>query len=67
MLTGYMRMAEADGFQMLDLQRDALLGAGIPANRPYEDHASGKRDGRPEPRPRLRPSYRGGSTGRAGE
>jgi len=32
---------------MLDLQRDALLDAGIPAGRLYEDHASGKRDDRP--------------------
>ncbi len=46
-LIGYMRVSKADGSQALDLQRDALLGAGIPADRLYEDHASGKRDGRP--------------------
>ncbi len=46
-LIGYMRVSKADGSQALDLQRDALLGAGIPADRLYEDHASGKRDDRP--------------------
>lgn len=47
MLIGYMRVSRADGSQVLDLQRDALLGAGIPADRLYEDRASGKRDDRP--------------------
>ena len=47
MLIGYMRVSKADGSQVLDLQRDALLGAGIPAGQLYEDHASGKRDDRP--------------------
>jgi len=47
MLLGYMRVSKADGSQVLDLQRDALLGAGIPGDRLYEDHASGKRDDRP--------------------
>jgi DNA invertase Pin-like site-specific DNA recombinase len=47
MLLGYMRVSKADGTQVLDLQRDALLGAGIPAARLYEDHASGKREDRP--------------------
>lgn len=32
---------------MLDLQRDALLAAGVAAGDLYEDHASGKRDDRP--------------------
>ena len=32
---------------MLDLQRDALLAAGVEAGHLYEDHASGKRDDRP--------------------
>lgn len=40
MLIGYMRVSKADGSQILDLQRDALLGAGIPADRLYEDRAS---------------------------
>jgi DNA invertase Pin-like site-specific DNA recombinase len=46
-LIGYMRVNKADGSQTLDLQRDALLVAGIPAGQLYEDHASGKRDDRP--------------------
>jgi DNA invertase Pin-like site-specific DNA recombinase len=46
-LIGYMRVSKADGSQALDLQRDALLGAGIPAGQLYEDHASGKQDDRP--------------------
>lgn len=47
MLVGYMRVSKADGSQVLDLQRDALLGSGIVADHLYEDHASGKRDDRP--------------------
>jgi DNA invertase Pin-like site-specific DNA recombinase len=46
-LVGYMRVSKADGSQVLDLQRDALLAAGIAADRLYDDHASGKRDDRP--------------------
>jgi len=42
-----MRVSKADGSQVLDLQRDALLGAGIAPDCLYEDHASGKRDDRP--------------------
>ena len=29
MLIGYARVSEADGTQLLDLQRDALLAAGV--------------------------------------
>ena len=47
MLIGYMRVSKADGSQVLDLQRDALLAAGVGAEHLYEDHASGKRDDRP--------------------
>ena len=46
-LVGYMRVSKADGSQVLDLQRDALLAAGVEPERLYEDHASGKRDDRP--------------------
>lgn len=42
-----MRVSKADGSQVLDLQRDALLAAGIDVQHLYEDHASGKRDDRP--------------------
>jgi DNA invertase Pin-like site-specific DNA recombinase len=38
---------QADGSQALDLQRDALLAAGVDPTRLYEDSASGKRDDRP--------------------
>ena len=47
MLIGNMRVSKADGSQVLDLQRDALLAAGVTAGHLYEDHASGKRDDRP--------------------
>ena len=46
-LVGYMRVSKADGSQVLDLQRDALLVAGVEPERLYQDHASGKRDDRP--------------------
>jgi DNA invertase Pin-like site-specific DNA recombinase len=47
MLIGYMRVSKADGSQVLDLQRDALLAAGVETGHLYEDMASGKRDDRP--------------------
>ncbi len=47
MLIGYMRVSKADGSQVIDLQRDALLTVGIPENQLYEDRASGRRDDRP--------------------
>ncbi len=47
MLIGYMRISKADGSQTLDLQRDALLAAGVEPGHLYEDQASGKRDNRP--------------------
>lgn len=47
MLIGYMRVSKADGTQALDLQRDALLAAGVEPSQLYEDHTSGKRDERP--------------------
>ena len=46
-LIGYARVSKADGSQVLDLQRDALLAAGVEADRVYEDRASGRRDDRP--------------------
>jgi DNA invertase Pin-like site-specific DNA recombinase len=48
MLVGYMRVSKADGSQSTDLQRDALLDAGVGPGRLYEDKASGKKDDRPE-------------------
>lgn len=48
MLVGYMRVSKADGSQTTDLQRDALLAAGVDTDLLYEDRASGKKDDRPE-------------------
>src|SRR5699024_8343129 len=47
-LIGYMRVSKADGTQTTDLQRDALLAAGVEPDQLYEDHASGKKDDRPQ-------------------
>ena len=47
MLIGYMRVSKADGSQALDLQRDALLAAGVTRRQLYEDLATGRRDDRP--------------------
>src|SRR5271169_4339412 len=47
MLVGYVRVSKADGSQVTDLQRDALLAAEVDPNQIYEDAASGKRDDRP--------------------
>ena len=46
MLIGYMRVSKSDGTQTLDLQRDALLAAGVAPERLYEDQASGRKDDR---------------------
>ena len=48
MLVGYMRVSKADGSQTTDLQRDALLIAGVGPEALYEDKASGKKDDRPQ-------------------
>jgi DNA invertase Pin-like site-specific DNA recombinase len=47
-LVGYMRVSKADGSQTTDLQRDALLAAGVDTDSLYEDRASGKNDDRPQ-------------------
>ncbi len=47
MLIGYMRVSKADGSQSTDLQKDALLSAGVDPSQLYEDQASGKREDRP--------------------
>jgi DNA invertase Pin-like site-specific DNA recombinase len=47
MLLGYMRVSKADGSQVLDLQHDALLAAGVAPDRLYDDLASGRQDTRP--------------------
>lgn len=47
MLVGYIRVSKSDGSQTTQLQRDALLAAGVPSEAIYEDMASGRRDDRP--------------------
>lgn len=44
---GYARVSKSDGTQVHDLQRDALIAAGVDSNNIYEDSASGKKDDRP--------------------
>ena len=47
MLIGYMRVSKSDGSQTLDLQRDALVVAGVQDDRIYQDMVSGKKEERP--------------------
>lgn len=47
MLVGYMRVSSADDRQSVDLQRDALVAAGIDERHLHTDKASGARDDRP--------------------
>jgi DNA invertase Pin-like site-specific DNA recombinase len=46
-LIGYCRVSKADGTQVLDLQRDALLADGVAERHIYSDTASGTKDERP--------------------
>jgi DNA invertase Pin-like site-specific DNA recombinase len=47
MWIGYLRVSKSDGSQTVDLQRDALLAAGVDPAQIYEDHASGQLEARP--------------------
>jgi len=47
MLVGYMRVSSDSDRQTTDLQRDALVTAGVDARHLFEDKASGARDDRP--------------------
>ena len=47
MLVECMRVPRANGLQGTDLQRDALLTAGVAARDLYDDSASVKKDVRP--------------------
>jgi DNA invertase Pin-like site-specific DNA recombinase len=47
MLIGYARVSKSDGNQVLDLQIDALLQAGINLDNIYTDKISGVKDDRP--------------------
>ncbi len=46
MLVGYMRVSSDSDRQNTDLQRDALLAAGVDVRHLYEDRASGAKDDR---------------------
>ena len=46
MLVGYMRVSSDPDRQTTDLQRDALLSAGVDSRHLFEDHASGAKDDR---------------------
>ena len=41
---GYARVSETDGSELLDLQRDALIDAGVAADQIYEDRVSSRKD-----------------------
>ena len=47
MQIGYIRVSKSDGSQVLDLQRDAMVAAGVDSQRLYKDLASGRKDDRP--------------------
>jgi DNA invertase Pin-like site-specific DNA recombinase len=47
MLIGYMRVSTDNDRQSTDLQRDALVAAGVDARHLFEDRASGAKDNRP--------------------
>ena len=47
MLVGYMRVSTDLDRQSTDLQRDALLAAGVDTRQLFEDRASGAKDDRP--------------------
>ncbi|MDQ5988325.1 MAG: DNA-invertase hin [Syntrophus sp. SKADARSKE-3] len=46
MLVGYMRVSSESDRQTTDLQRDALLAAGVDSRHLFEDHASRAKDSR---------------------
>ena len=46
MQLGYVRISKTDGSQSFDLQKDALLLAGVLPENIYEDQASGTTDNR---------------------
>ncbi|WBU30521.1 recombinase family protein [Rhodopseudomonas palustris] len=46
-LIGYARVSKSDGSQVVDLQHDALMEAGVRSEMIYQDHLTGSRDDRP--------------------
>jgi len=47
MLVGYMRVSTDNDRQVLDLQRDALLSAGVDERQLFDDYVSGGQGDRP--------------------
>ena len=47
MLVGYMRVSSTDDRQSVDLQRDALIAAGVDERHLHQDRGSGAKDDRP--------------------
>ena len=47
MLVGYARISKERSDQTTDLQRNALIKAGVDPRHLFEDHLSGSRDNRP--------------------
>ena len=47
MLVGYMRVSTSGDRQVLDLQRDALIAAGVDERHLFEDRLTGSRGDRP--------------------
>jgi DNA invertase Pin-like site-specific DNA recombinase len=46
-MLGYARISKSDGTQVIDLQYDALISAGVATAHIYTDTASGRKDDRP--------------------
>lgn len=59
MLIGYMRVSSESDRQTTDLQKDALLAAGITSNHIFEDKASGAKDNRPGLKRALKRLHKG--------
>ncbi len=49
MLIGYLRVSTADDRHSVNLQRDALIAAGVDERNLHQDRASGAKDDRPGP------------------
>jgi DNA invertase Pin-like site-specific DNA recombinase len=47
MLIGYKRVSTNDGSQTFNLQKEALIAAGIQEDRVYQDLVTGKKEARP--------------------
>lgn len=48
MLVRYARVSKTGGSQTTDIERDALLAAGVDPGKLYQDQVSGKADDRPQ-------------------